>query len=143
MDDGIEEIKTADGTWKNRERSNLILWLLSKSNVDRAHLAEYLGTSLNYFSNKLYRNAFSIEDLVTAADVCGFNLLLESRSDHSKYKLSPAYFGLDRIIKIKRSEYVKLKARCEALEDDLNRFFDAGYEQARLDFTPEDCKEKE
>lgn len=60
--------------WKHRNKSNLVMWFMRESKSTYVELADALGISVAYFHNKLNRNSFSFEDILSIANYCGYSL---------------------------------------------------------------------
>lgn len=127
----VEVIRPLKKLWENRPKSNLIQFMMKQSGVDRNRLTRYFGKRVDLFNNKLNRNTFTFEEIVTAAYACGFNIAfikdekiwLISRKDY----MSP--YAIDMAKKIfkedledleeKRKRYLALKAEMEKLEKEI------------------------
>ncbi len=69
--------------------STKIKALLNLSGKDHAGLATHYGISKQALSNKFYRDSFSAEDLIKAADFCGCTLAFTTDSGNT-IKLEPS-----------------------------------------------------
>lgn len=63
----------------NRNKSRLIRQLQRNAGYSTEEMAKLLGYSKTYFNNKLYRNSFSFEDIVTATTACGYTITFEPK----------------------------------------------------------------
>lgn len=68
-------------TYKNRPYSRLVCRMMDKGKKDRSEIAEYIGHSIAYFNNKLNRGSFSLDELVTIANACGYYVLFTNSKD--------------------------------------------------------------
>lgn len=65
--------------WKERSKSYIVKTLMFFGDVDIRRLAECLGISTAYFNNKLTRNSFSFDDMVTIANACSYDICFVSK----------------------------------------------------------------
>ena len=116
--------------WENRPRTKLIKTLIEQSNIDLETLAEYLDCSKQYLNNKISRDSFSIDDLIIAAYVCGYDLILASREGDKNRPViritKDKYFPSDdktlaRIEKIDQKRKAEIKAEYERKKAELER----------------------
>lgn len=125
----IPMVDVVSGTWEKRKKTNLIKWMMLKSNVNIDSLAEYLGCTKQYLNNKFNRDSFSIDDLVIAAYACNFTITLLENDGNSKCRIMPEDFFdanpdvWNRISNIrncdkesKRAEYEQKKAELERMK---------------------------
>lgn len=118
-------IELTDPRWLDRQKSNLINWLMKNSNVSRKDISVLLNVSQPYFENKMSRNSFSLEDILLVADLCGFSVAVVSKKDRSVHELNFRDFVGDisaqseRLLLMKRKEYEQLKAQVKKLEEEF------------------------
>ncbi len=128
----IPMVDIVSGTWENRKKTNLIKWMMLKSDVSVDRLAEFLGCSKQYLNNKFNRDSFSIDDLVIAAYACNFTITLLENAGNSKCRINPEDFFKaepkvwNRISSImnsdrecKRAEYEQKKAELERMKEEF------------------------
>ena len=60
-------------------RGDTIRSLLKANCISNKDAAKALGIQQQSFNNKLYRNSFSVDDLVTIADICGYEVALKPK----------------------------------------------------------------
>ena len=123
----IPMVDIVSGTWENRKKTNLIKWMMLKSNVNVDALAEYLGCTKQYLNNKFNRDSFSIEDLIIAAYACNFTLALLENEGKCKCRVKLEDFFntdsevLNRITKIKNSDKESKRVEYEQKKAELER----------------------
>ena len=83
----MPSVEITKSSWETRKKSNLIKWLLEKSDVDLENVASHLGYTTTYLNNKLFRNSFSFENILKVAELCGFTLILSSTDGEVKRRL--------------------------------------------------------
>ncbi len=132
--EGVKTVDVVSPKWENRPKSNLVKWLMDKSDISLDDLAAALGYSPSYLNNKFHRDSFSLEDLIVVAYICGFSLTFTSNNpDQEKqesYQIDVKEFfsasDADTLMKIveyeqnmkkrKKAEYDELKAKLEKLK---------------------------
>ncbi len=132
--DGVKTIDVVGPKWENRPKSNIVKWLMDKSDLSLDDLAEALGYSPSYLNNKLHRDSFSLDDLIVVAYICGYSLTFTSNNldqeNQESYQIDvKEYFSAsnaDALMKIveyeqnmkerKKAEYDELKAKLEKLK---------------------------
>ena len=127
----IPMVDIVSDTWEKRKKTNLIKWMMMKSDVSVDRLAEFLGCSKQYLNNKFNRDSFSIDDLVIAAYACNFTITLLENEGNSKCRINPEDFFnaepdiwnrissiMDDDRKSKRAEYEQKKAELERLREE-------------------------
>lgn len=118
----------------NITKSSLIKTILSNSIRSTSELASYLGYSKGYFDNKLHRNSWSFEDIVSTADYCGYHVKLVPDDIYKdvleEIEINPENFMTDRCkkgreedYKKKHDEYVKKKMELEELAKELRDMY--------------------
>ena len=125
----IPMIELVSGTWEKRKKTNLIKWMMIKSNITVDKLAEFLGCSKQYLNNKFNRDSFSIDDLVIVADACNYTIAFLENDGSNQCRVSPEnFFGeesdtWERISMLKneckdnkRAEYEQKKAELEHMK---------------------------
>ena len=125
----IPMVDLVSGTWEKRKKTNLIKWMMIKSNITVDKLAEFLGCSKQYLNNKFNRDSFSIDDLVIAAYACNYTIALLENDGSNQCRVSPEnFFGeesdtWERISMLKnkckddkRAEYEQKKAELERMK---------------------------
>lgn len=128
----IPMVDIVSETWEKRKKTNLIKWMMMKSDVSVDRLAEFLGCSKQYLNNKFNRDSFSIDDLVIAAYACNFTITLLENAGNSKCRINPEdFFNAEpkvwnRISSImnsdresKRAEYEQKKAELERMKEEF------------------------
>ena len=83
----ISSIELTGSAWDTRRKSNLIKWLMEKSDIEAPEMAAHLGYSKTYLDNKLQRNSFSFENILKAAEASGYTLILSSIDGTVKRRL--------------------------------------------------------
>jgi len=63
--------------------SQKLRYIMKSKGITNIQVAKYLGMSPQAFSNKLFRDSFSVQDLVTILDFLGCRLIIESEPDIS------------------------------------------------------------
>ena len=133
--DRFQTLSTVDKKWEERDKSNLIKWLLKNSNVSKDRLAAFLGCSKAYLDNKLYRDSFSAYDLVAAAYVCGYRFVLISEdavfpyydSDEVKkaVQIDPKDVldarTIERVKSIREQELIEKRVEYEKLKEEIEK----------------------
>lgn len=71
-----DEAGIDEKAWEGRPKSKLVKWLMGVSDKSIAEVAEYIGCQSATLNNKLFRDSFTVEDIVLAAHACGFTLVL-------------------------------------------------------------------
>ena len=66
----IPSVGLVNEIWDKRRKSNLVKWLMAKSNVSMEEMADYLDCSKQYLNNKFSRDCFSMEDTSPAHSPC-------------------------------------------------------------------------
>ena len=97
MENRYDTIMVINPIWKHRLNSNMIKWLMSKSDCTLEDISNGLGCGLPYANNKLHRNSFSIRDLIIVAHMCGYSLGFIGDDLHS-----------NEIVKIDAEEYLSV-----------------------------------
>ena len=127
-----------DNTYYNRPLSAIVNWLSKKSNKSRDEISKTIGFSREYFDNKLYRDSFTVDDIVSITYICGYRLTIVEESkvvdptnviviDPERYLEVRNPDRLEKIHEVRENErnelverYFKLKSELEArglLED--------------------------
>ena len=109
--------------WQDRKKSLLVKRFIEESCLNGKDVAKLLGYTKQYFDNKLQRNSFSFEDILTIADLCGYNMIFESRDDSKEEMRIDAYdFRSKRSeearnawLDLKRAEYEKKKEELKSI----------------------------
>lgn len=120
-------------------KSMLIYKMMAKSGVSFTSLAECLLCNPQSLRNKLSRDIFSLDELITTAAVCGYELVLRKR-DGSEEELVDAntYFTCSKDAKAlqywkqltrfqaetfdrKQKELLQLEEKTKQLKDELSR----------------------
>ena len=123
-------VETVSETWRSRQKSNIIKWLMKKSGVDAETMAKYLKCkSKETFNNKLNRDVFSFDELIIAAYACNYTVTLLSNNGTDQRKITAEDFfkenketwerisGLKNDIReSKRAEYEQKKAELEQMK---------------------------
>ena len=123
-----QKIELSGERWAERKKSSFVKWLISYSDVSKDAICEVLNISMPYFNNKITRNSFSFEDLITIAYMCGFKFSLESLSGESKVEIGLKDFlseeefdrvqsSLNKRAAEKHEEYLKKKKELELLKE--------------------------
>ena len=122
----IPSVELVNDIWRSRRKSNLVKWLMAKSNVSMDEMASYLDCSKQYLNNKFSRDCFSVEDTMIAAYACDHQLGLLA-DDGSIYRLDPEDFiGTDRenwqrVRELKEKSADLRRAEYEAKKAELER----------------------
>ena len=66
-------------------KSDLVRVLIKHGNKRHKEVAEYLGITKAYFSNKLVRDSWSFENIVDVAECCGFKMKFERHNPNLPY----------------------------------------------------------
>lgn len=61
--------------------SQKLKYIMKSKGVTNIQVAKHLGMSPQSFSNKLFRDSFSVQDLVAILDFLGCRLIIESEPD--------------------------------------------------------------
>lgn len=115
----------------DKTKSALIQKLMTESNTSIETLAEYLDCKPQSLRNKIFRNSFSIDDLLIAAYACDFSIILKNNSNNMETVVDIVDFfkplNDDVLVRIsdieqreknaKRIEYDKLKADLEKIKN--------------------------
>lgn len=115
----------------DKTKSALIKKMQDKSNTPIETLAAYLGCNTQSLRNKLFRNSFSIDDLLIAAYACNFSVVLRNNSNGENIVIDLVDFfkpmnddvlvrisDLDKEAKkAKQAEYEQLKAKLKEMKD--------------------------
>ena len=123
---GIPTVELVNDIWRTRRKSNLVKWLMAKSNVSMDEMASYLDCSKQYLNNKFSRDCFSVEDTMIAAYACDHQLAILA-DDGSLYRLDPEDFiGPDketwqRVRELKEKSADLRRAEYEAKKAELER----------------------
>lgn len=65
--------------WSTRPKSKLVRYMMWVTQTPRTSCENRLGVSHQYFDNKLQRNSWSFEDIITIADECGLQFGIDRR----------------------------------------------------------------
>ena len=63
---GVESVEPVSETWEDRPKSNIVKWLMDKSGRSLEEVAESLGCTTSYLNNKLHRDSFSLDDMISS-----------------------------------------------------------------------------
>jgi len=75
----LGELET--GNWRNKKKSALIRWLMSKkADLNREKLGELFGSSKGAVDMKMSRDSFSIDELIIAAYAADYEIVLRNNS---------------------------------------------------------------
>ncbi len=124
----IPSVGLVNEIWDKRRKSNLVKWLMAKSNVSMEEMADYLDCSKQYLNNKFSRDCFSMEDTVIAAYACDCTLAVMSNDGRNIQRLDPEEFLSgdeeawkrvtalrDKSVRNRRAEYEQRKAELERM----------------------------
>lgn len=111
---------------EDKKKAVLIKELMKKSGISYDLMAESLDCGKQSFINKLNRDSFSINDLLIAAEIAGYRLILTNGKtgediyiDFAEF-LKPLYQDdIERIRKIEKREKAKKKAEYDKLKKEL------------------------
>ena len=117
---------------EDKTKTALIKKMAEESNTSIETLSEYLGCKPQSLRNKMFRNSFSIDDLVIAAYACGFSVVLKNNATNKDTVIDLVEFFKpmddDILVRIsdlekknkaaKRAEYNKLKAELKKMRDE-------------------------
>ena len=125
----IPSVELISEIWENRRKSNLVKWLMVRSNLSMDEMAEYLGCSKQYLNNKFSRDCFSVEDTIIAAFACECQLAVLGGDGKTIHRLDPEEFLAKdeetwaRVLELKeksadnrRAEYEHKKAELERMK---------------------------
>ncbi len=134
--DKMQVIKSVSATWEDRPKSNIVKWLIEKSGANLEDIASCLNCSELYLNSKLHRDAFTFDDMIVIAYVCGYSLAFEGNNpdgrQQSQFQVDVEEFfkssddnilerlhNYDTIRKQrKREEYDKLKAKLNQMREE-------------------------
>ncbi len=120
--------------WEDRQRSNIVKSLMEGTDLSLQDVADCLGKDVPYVNNKLFRNTFSIDEIIIIAYICGYTLTFTSNNpDEKEHKVLQLdlikFFSeededvLARLCEYeyrrkekKRAEYNELKAQLEKMK---------------------------
>lgn len=135
--EGIPTITPVNSKWKDRPKSNIIKWFMETSGRTSEEVSNGLDCNDAYFNNKLYRDSFSLEDILIAAYICGYavtftsiNTDIDKRStyqiDTQDYFRATDAEALQRLWTYekdlrerKKEQYKILKAQLERMKDEF------------------------
>ena len=107
---------------------------MEKSGRSITDIAESLGCTVPYLNNKLYRDSFSLDDIIIIAYICGYVLTFTSNNPEAKERstyqinvqdyfnskdpeaLKRLYEYEKKMKKKKKVEYENLKAQLEKMK---------------------------
>ena len=115
-----------------KTRSAIIKKMAEISGTTIETLAKYLGCKTQSLRNKMFRNSFSIDDLLIAAHACNFSVILKNNLTGESYPIDIVDFfkphnedvlvrlsDLDKQSRIeKQEEYNRLKAKLEEMKNE-------------------------
>lgn len=70
----VPKITPVNANWATRPKSNIIKYLMKKSEKTAEDISRCLGCSEAYLNNKLHRDSFSLDDIICVAYACGYIL---------------------------------------------------------------------
>lgn len=127
----VDPISTVSPTWEKRPKANIVKWLMGRSGKSTEDIAKCLGCTPSYLNNKLYRDSFSVDDMVVIAYVCGHTITFinnVSKEERSMYQIDiENYFGssnpatLERIRSYERGLLSQKREKYEELKDQLEQ----------------------
>lgn len=134
--EAIPEVPIMTETWRERKKSNLVKWLMSRfdliGNTDFA--AEIVGCSVQYFNGKLHRDSFSIDDIIALTEATDLTICFLDKNGNPVNKIS-AYEWFDgykedyiqwlnnfkdKQDKFEYDQYLELKRRVDEYEREHN-----------------------
>lgn len=115
---------------KDKTKTALIKKMLNDSGTSVETLAKYLDCKPQSLRNKMFRNSFSIDDLIICAHVCNFSVVLKNNATNADAVIDIVEFfkplhddvlvrisDLDKKSKVaKRVEYDRLKAELDRMK---------------------------
>lgn len=118
---------------EDKTKTALIKKMLDDSNTSIDTLAKYLDCKPQSLRNKMFRNSFSIDDLIICAHVCNFSVVLKNNATNVDAVIDIVEFfkpldddvlvrisDLDKESKAaKRAEYDRLKAQLDKMKAEL------------------------
>ena len=132
----MKSVDLINDSFDNRPRSNLVKWMMEKSNKTVDDLAECLGCTTTFINNKLHRGTFSFDDLIMIAYICGFFITITDNNpdeeerctyqidvkdyfrNYNKDALEQLFAYEERVRKQQKAEYDKLKAKLEKMKEE-------------------------
>ncbi|MGI6105125.1 MAG: hypothetical protein ACOYD7_02910 [Raoultibacter sp.] len=60
--------------WQSHPKSNMVKWMMDRAQISVERLSRYLGCKPQSLRNKMFRDSFSIDDLVATSYACGFTI---------------------------------------------------------------------
>ena len=123
----LNSISDADKT-----KTVIIKKMAEESDTSIETLAEYLDCKPQSLRNKMFRDSFSIDDLLIVAHACNFSVILRNNKTNEDSEIDFVGFFrpmMDEVLiraseldnrakKEKREEYEKLKARLEKMKSE-------------------------
>ncbi len=115
-------------TFANRPHSKFIRELLTERGLNNKDAAKILKVTERYFNNKLYRESFSFDDILTIIYACGYTLALVDENN-KVCELDFNYFPNvsekvndynKEVRDVKRREYEELKTKALELKKKYN-----------------------
>lgn len=103
-----------------KTKTDLIKFLRTVAGASNQDFAEHLNMPVTYFTNKIYRGSFSIDDLATICASNDWKLIIESNYDGRViFDVTKLLSNKEAIEKAKRKtfdEYIQTKSKLKEME---------------------------
>ena len=132
----MKSVDLINDSFDNRPRSNIVKWMMEKSNKTVDDLAVCLGCTTTFINNKLHRGTFSFDDLIMIAYICGFFITITDNNpdeevrctyqidvkdyfrNYNEDALEQLFAYEERVRKQQKAEYDELKAKLEKMKEE-------------------------